>query len=209
VVTAVDAVGNVVPGYTGSVRFTSSDPGATLPANYTFTAGDNGSRSFANVSLRSSGNQTIGAIELGTPKPAGGDFEIEVIAGPASSMQSDGSPLGGILAGSPWSLTVTLSDGYGNPANAFAGLVHFSSTDPLAVLPANYNFGQADRSTHVFTGIVLRSAGTQTVTVTATPAVPGQQNGKSTLQAGRVSTTSPFIIVIVVPVKQPVPAHSR
>ena len=39
-VTAVDAAGNTDPGYTGTVHFSSSDPLAQLPADYTFTAGD-------------------------------------------------------------------------------------------------------------------------------------------------------------------------
>jgi hypothetical protein len=39
VVTVQDACGNVVPGYTGTVAFSSSDAQATLPPNYTFTAG--------------------------------------------------------------------------------------------------------------------------------------------------------------------------
>ena len=37
-VTAYDAYGNVATGYTGTVAFTSSDPQACFPADYTFTA---------------------------------------------------------------------------------------------------------------------------------------------------------------------------
>src|SRR5207244_65726 len=37
-VTAKDASGNTVPGYTGTVHFSSSDPQAALPADYTFTS---------------------------------------------------------------------------------------------------------------------------------------------------------------------------
>src|SRR5262249_34533151 len=43
----LDANNNPVPGYTGTVHFTSADPnGATLPADYTFTADDNGTHIF-------------------------------------------------------------------------------------------------------------------------------------------------------------------
>jgi hypothetical protein len=50
-VTAVNALGMVVPGYLGTVRFTTSDPagalaGVDLPADYTFVAGDNGRHTF-------------------------------------------------------------------------------------------------------------------------------------------------------------------
>src|SRR5207253_2003140 len=41
-VVALDASNNLVTGYTGTVHFTSSDSQATLPADYTFTASDNG-----------------------------------------------------------------------------------------------------------------------------------------------------------------------
>ena len=39
-VTALDAFNNMATGYTGTVHFTSSDPGSgvSVPANYTFTA---------------------------------------------------------------------------------------------------------------------------------------------------------------------------
>ena len=49
-VTAQDAYGNTATGYTGTVHFTSSDGSATLPANYTFLAGDAGVHSFAAAS---------------------------------------------------------------------------------------------------------------------------------------------------------------
>src|SRR5205085_114943 len=44
-VTALDASNATVPGYTGTVHFTSSSAG-TLPANYTFTGADGGSHTF-------------------------------------------------------------------------------------------------------------------------------------------------------------------
>jgi len=36
----VDAYGNRVSGYTGTIHFTSTDTKAKLPANYTFKAAD-------------------------------------------------------------------------------------------------------------------------------------------------------------------------
>ena len=45
--TARDVADNVVPGYTGTIQFTSSDGLATLSADYTFTAGDGGSHTFS------------------------------------------------------------------------------------------------------------------------------------------------------------------
>src|SRR5262249_35114600 len=42
-VTALNADGTTASGYTGTVHFTSSDPQATLPSAYVFTAADAGS----------------------------------------------------------------------------------------------------------------------------------------------------------------------
>src|SRR6202023_3027373 len=61
-VASEDACGNVATGYTGTVHFTSSDPRATLPADFTFTAADNGTHTFTNgVTLLTAGGQTITA----------------------------------------------------------------------------------------------------------------------------------------------------
>ena len=63
-VTALNADGSVNTGYTGTVHFTNSDPQAVLPADYTFTAADNGVRTFSGVKLRTKGLQTITAIDM-------------------------------------------------------------------------------------------------------------------------------------------------
>jgi hypothetical protein len=62
--TVEDAFGNVVTGYVGTVHFSSSDSTATLPANYTFTAGDGGVHTFSNAfTLRKRGKQTLTATD--------------------------------------------------------------------------------------------------------------------------------------------------
>src|SRR5437588_760548 len=50
-VTALDAYGNIATGYTGTVTFSSSDPQATLRANYTFTTSNNGVRTFTSTGI--------------------------------------------------------------------------------------------------------------------------------------------------------------
>jgi hypothetical protein len=47
--TVEDAYGNIVTGYTGTVHFTSTDGRGSLPANYTFKAGDAGVHTFTLV----------------------------------------------------------------------------------------------------------------------------------------------------------------
>jgi hypothetical protein len=61
-VVALDASNHVVPGYTGTVALTSSDQSATLPANYTFQAGDHGFHVFQ-VTFATTGPQTVTATD--------------------------------------------------------------------------------------------------------------------------------------------------
>jgi hypothetical protein len=58
-VTALDAYNNIATSYQGTVHFTSSDPLATLPPDGTFTAADNGVRTFSGFTLLRPGDQTI------------------------------------------------------------------------------------------------------------------------------------------------------
>lgn len=46
-----DVYGNVVTGYTGTVHFSLSGGSGSLPADYTFTAGDNGVHTFTGLTL--------------------------------------------------------------------------------------------------------------------------------------------------------------
>ncbi|HET9182890.1 MAG TPA: hypothetical protein VFP59_12205 [Candidatus Angelobacter sp.] len=57
-----DGNGGLLPNYRGTVHFTSGDAGATLPADYTFTAADAGKHTFP-FTLSLLGNQTITATD--------------------------------------------------------------------------------------------------------------------------------------------------
>src|SRR5260370_26425336 len=70
-------------------------------------------------------------------------------------------------AGSPFSITVTAQDANNNTLTSYFGTIHFSSTDAAAVLPSNYTFTAADAGVPTFTGVILKTAGTQSVTTTA------------------------------------------
>jgi outer membrane protein assembly factor BamB len=64
-VKALDATSDPVPGYRGTVHFTSTDLAATLPADYTFTAADSGSHTFS-VTLKTVGTASITATDTVT-----------------------------------------------------------------------------------------------------------------------------------------------
>jgi hypothetical protein len=63
-VTALDAYGNVATGYRGTIHFSDSVSGATLPGNYTFTASDNGVHTFTGLKLKTKGPQTITIVDV-------------------------------------------------------------------------------------------------------------------------------------------------
>src|SRR5262249_5076626 len=62
--TALDPAGNVATGYSGTIHFTSTDASATLPADYTFVASDNGVHTFS-AALQSIGSQSLTATDSG------------------------------------------------------------------------------------------------------------------------------------------------
>ena len=72
-----------------------------------------------------------------------------------------------LVAGTPFNFTVTAEDVFGNPAASFTGTVTLTSSDGQAILPAmTYTFTSADAGTHTFSGMVLETAGMQSVTAT-------------------------------------------
>ena len=71
-VTAKDQFNNTVPGYAGTVHFTSSDPAATLPGDTTLT---NGVGVFS-ATFRSLGTQIITAADAGTATITGSSSAI-------------------------------------------------------------------------------------------------------------------------------------
>jgi hypothetical protein len=164
-VTVKDSHGNTVTGYTGTIHFTSSDPKAVLPADYTFTAPDSGVHTFS-ATLKTAGTQSITATDTTTSSVTGSQTSITVSAAAASTLSLGGFPTS-TTAGVAHTVTVTLKDAFGNIAAGYTGTVHFTTTDWEGVLPANYAFTAGDAGTHVFTA-TLKAAGTQTITATDT-----------------------------------------
>src|SRR5439155_1300874 len=161
-VTAQDQFGNTVTNYAGTVHFTSSDGQAVLPSNSTLT---NGTGTFS-VTLKTTGGQTVSAADTVTSSISGTTNTITVNPATASILAVVAST-GTTTAGSAFNVTVTAKDAFGNTATGYAGIVHFTSTDGQAVLPANYTFVAGDSGTHIFSTI-LKTAGAQTVTATDT-----------------------------------------
>jgi hypothetical protein len=187
-VTARDAYGNTATGYAGTIKFTSSDSQAGLPASYTFTAADAGSHTFS-IALKTAGSQSFTATDTATGSITGTQSGITVSAASASTLSVSGFPTP-TTAGAAHNATVTVHDAYGNTATGYLGTVQLTSSDSQAVLPANYTFTATDAGTHTFS-VTLKTAGSQSLTATdtATSTITGTQSG-ITVNPAAASTLS-------------------
>lgn len=175
---ALDPSNNVAPSYSGTIHFSSSDGQATLPANSVFS---NGSAGFS-ATLKTLGSQTITATDIATASITGTSSSISVgTAAPAHF--SVGTPPGA-SPGSAFNVTVTAFDAANNLAPSYSGTIHFTSTDPLASLPANATLTNGSGSFSA----TLKTPGSQTITATDT--AMASITGSSTINIGQLTITS-------------------
>jgi hypothetical protein len=158
-VTALDAFNNTATAYAGTVHFTSSDGQASLPADATLTSGVG---TFS-ATLKTAGSRTLTATDTVTSSITG---SATVLVSAAAAHHFSLAAPASVGAGVPFSITVIVQDAYGNTVTGYTGTVHFTSGDGQASLPADYTFTAADAGMHTFSGISLRTLGSQTITVT-------------------------------------------
>jgi hypothetical protein len=171
-VTARDAFGNLATNYTGTVSFSSDDPSASLPADTTLT---NGVGSL-NATLFTAGTRhiTVSDNALGVQNTSNDILVTPGVAVGFNVMVLEGQ----VVAGNSIDVFVTAVDAYGNEGATYTGTVHFTSSDSAATLPPDYKFTTADSGQHVFMGLVFRTHGHQTLTVTDTtvPTINGSDD---------------------------------
>jgi hypothetical protein len=168
-VKAVDPFGQTALGYRGTVTFSATDtnPAVVLPANYTFLAGDNGTHTFTGgVTLATAASQRLTATDMTTSSITG---SATIAVTPAAADHFMISVPASATAGTPFDVTVTMVDAYGNTVPTYVGMVHFSTTDPDpgVILPPDYTFQASDSGSHVFAaGVTLITPGDEMLTVT-------------------------------------------
>jgi hypothetical protein len=158
-----DAFGNVATGYTGTMAFGSSDPIASLPANYAFTAADAGVHTFT-VALKRAGTQSITVTDTATPTITGTESGIVVSAAAVTQLAISG-PLD-VTKGVGFKITVSAEDAFGNVNSGYRGTVHLSSTDSTGGTQ-NFTFSNNDNGVHVFS-YTFNALGFQTIAITDT-----------------------------------------
>jgi len=184
-VTALDAFNNTAPSYAGSVRFSSSDSAAILPANSPLTNGAGGFQ----TTFQTGGNQTVTATDTATASITGTSGAIAVGGGPATHFKVVAPATA--TAGSALNFTVTALDQFNNTATGYTGTAHFSSSDTAATLPADTALTNG-AGTFAAT---LKAAGNQTIaatdTVTATIAGTSGSIAVSATAATHLKVTAP------------------
>jgi hypothetical protein len=70
-------------------------------------------------------------------------------------------------AGVDFGVTVRGVDVYGNNGYPYAAGASLTSSDPAATIPGPYTFMTGDGAQHTFAGMILRTAGSQTITATS------------------------------------------
>ena len=175
-VRARDDGGNVDTAYRGTVHFSSTDAGAVLPPDYTFTEADAGDKTFTGlISFSAPGNQVVTVTEVGRPGVRGDSGDIQVYASVVTHLQVDASG-GNNTAGQPIGIRVRARSDRGDVVPGYRGTIHFTSTDPAATLPPDYTFTAADNGDHFFPdGLRYATAGSQSISAadTASPGIRG------------------------------------
>ena len=163
VLSAVAADGLTVPAYRGTVRFSSTDPAATRPADYTFVAADTGVHAFT-VTFAAGGTQTLTATDAAIASVTGTTSGIAVAAAPpvTTHFTFTGVPAT-VAAGTGTRFLMRATDAGGLTDPTYRGTVHFASTDSLATRPGDITFGAADAGSHLV-AVTFATGGTQTVT---------------------------------------------
>jgi len=140
------------------VHFTSSDTQAPLPANAVLM---NGTGAFS-ATLKTLGGQTLNATDSVAASITGTSNSINVVSTATTHFSVKTFPTA--RAGTPFNLTVTALDASNNTATTYSGTVHFTSSDPMAVLPANSTL---TNGTGTFSA-TLNTVGLKTITATDT-----------------------------------------
>jgi hypothetical protein len=129
-VTALTPLGAVSTGYNGTVAFTSSDSLAVLPGPMALSSGVGTFTAY----LETFGTQTISATDTANASITGSEA-INVGVGALHFFINWGNVF--VTAGQGHQVTVFATTGNGQVYTPYNGTVHFTCTDPAAILPAN------------------------------------------------------------------------
>ncbi len=159
-VVALGADGRPVPNYTGTVAFTSSDTGATVPANYAFQLSDRGFHPFS-VTFANTGSQSVTVTDTMTSTITGMASTTVTAAEVPTSLAID-APQNAPL-GVPVVVRVNVLDANGNPIPDFAGQISLTSADTAAKIVPLSTVLPGGLASNLFL-VTFGTSGSQTLT---------------------------------------------
>ncbi len=185
-VTARDGSGAQVGDYTGTVRFTSTDPGSpVLPLDYDFTPSDNGTMTFTDgVELRTGPSQSITVQETARPARTG-TTNVNVTAGAVARVGFTVQPGGG-AGGAAWTTQpkVATQDAYGNAITASGSVTLSIASGPAgSVLTCTNNPRTLSSGVATFAGCKITKVGTYTLSA-ASAGLSGDTSASFTVTVG-------------------------
>ncbi|MDB5387941.1 MAG: hypothetical protein JWM11_3587, partial [Planctomycetaceae bacterium] len=98
-------------------------------------------------------NDLVGSGSTGTITPSATHFLVTSTATTTA-------------AGTSFNVTVTALSASNAVVTGYVGSIQLNSTDAAGVLPATFTFTTSDKGVHTFTGLVLKTAGAQTIQAT-------------------------------------------
>ena len=156
-----DINGNAVSTANVTVNWTATNSGVlAAPSSVTNAQG------IAQVNLTPATLSGISYTITASDANFTGSLTILTVAGPAKTLALQAAAL---VSGVATDITVKAQDQFNNTAAGYSGTVHFTSSDSLAVLPADYTFKATDNGVKVFAGgATLKTQGAQSLTATDT-----------------------------------------
>ncbi len=193
-VTAEDGLGNVDTGYAGTVHVSSSDSGTgvSLPADYTFTAGDAGAHTFGGITLVTAGHQSVTAADgaitgtqsgivvdpaaaaklVFTTEPAGAQAGAPLSTQPVVEIRDQ---FGNLVAGDTSNVTLAIKSGTGGLGATLGGTTTITASGGVAA----------------FTGLSIDRAGTGYVVTASDGSLASEDSGPFEI-SGNVAQTITF-----------------
>lgn len=172
---AVDSNGAVDTSYGGTVRFTSTDPGATVPPDVTFFPDDGGVKTFSgngNLVWGTPGEQTLTATDTANAGITGSRANVTVRSDAPTAIEliSLDDPITEERSDSFFE--VRMVNAFGEASlQADGHTVHFTSNDPQATLPPDFTYQADNGGRMTFSGnnnLVWATPGERTLTATDT-----------------------------------------
>jgi hypothetical protein len=172
--TALDVGGNAATGYSGTIHFTSTDPAASLPANYIFLPGDTGAHGFG-VTFSAVGSKTVTATD--TSSVITGNQSVNVTPSimavtPVNGPQTGGGPLTLVGVGLTGATGVTVG---GVACTNIA--VNGPGTDLICRLPTNQPAGTVDVTVTTPNGAATLAHGYTFLPASLAPMPSGRASG--------------------------------